>query len=190
MSKSTIAFVMCGSFCTLQKAISQMNKLVELGYNILPIMSFNAATIDTRFGTAKNFQKQIENISGKEIIKTIQNAEPIGPKNMADIMVVAPCTGNTIGKMCNGITDTPATMAIKSHLRVKKPIVIALATNDALGMSGKNIAKLMNIKNIYFVPLRQDDPEHKPNSLVCDFDMLIPTIDMALLNCQIQPIFM
>ena len=139
----TIGFVMCGSFCTLSKAIDQMEVLSKLGYDILPIMSYNVFKFDTKFGKAADFISRVEKISGKKIINTIQDAEPIGPKKMADIILVAPCTGNTLAKLYCGITDTPALMAIKSNLRIKRPVVISLATNDALGASAKNIGKFL-----------------------------------------------
>lgn len=185
----TIGFVMCGSFCTLSKAIEQMKILSNMGYNILPIMSYNVFKFDTKFGKASEFISEVEKISGKKIIHTIQEAEPLGPKKMVDIVLVAPCTGNTLAKLSCGITDTPALMAIKSNLRIRKPIVISLATNDALGASAKNIGKLLNTKNIYFVPLKQDDPQKKPLSLVANFDLIPETLEKALSKKQIQPIF-
>lgn len=185
----TIGFIMCGSFCTLSKAIEQMKILSNMGYNILPIMSYNVFKFDTKFGKASEFISEVEKISGKKIIHTIQEAEPLGPKKMVDIVLVAPCTGNTLAKLSCGITDTPALMAIKSNLRIRKPIVISLATNDALGASAKNIGKLLNTKNIYFVPLKQDDPQKKPLSLVANFDLIPETLEKALSKKQIQPIF-
>ena len=189
MSKITVGFAMCGSFCTLEKAIDQMEKLSQLGYDILPIMSFNVATLDTKFGKAKGFISRVENICGKSVISTITGAEPIGPQKLADIMLIAPCTGNTLAKLCRGITDTPVLMAIKSHLRIQRPVVIALATNDALGGSAKNIGKAMNTKHMYFVPMNQDDPQNKTTSLVAHFDLIPETIENALRNRQIQPLF-
>lgn len=188
MKKPTIGFAMCGSFCTLSKAIDQMEKLKELGYGILPIMSFSVFNLDTKFGKANDFIERVERITKNSIIHNITGAEPIGPKNMADILVVAPCTGNTLAKFSGGITDTPVTMAIKSQLRIKKPVVIALASNDALGISAQNFGKALNFKNIFFVPLSQDSPKSKPCSLVADFDMIEKTVELALQNKQIQPI--
>lgn len=187
--KITIGFAMCGSFCTLSKALDQMQNLKKSGYNILPIMSFNVFNLDTKFGKANDFIERAEQISEKSVIHNITGAEPIGPKNMVDILVVAPCTGNTLAKFCNGITDTPVTMAIKSQLRIQKPVVIALASNDALGNSAQNLGKAINIKNVFFTPMSQDDPESKPNSLVAHFENLPETIDYALKNKQIEPIF-
>ncbi len=188
MKNLTIGFVMCGSFCTLSNSIDQMEKLSKT-YNIIPIMSYNVYNMDTKFGKASDFIKRVEEISGKKIIKTIQEAEPIGPKKLADLVLVAPCSGNTLAKLSHGITDTPALMAIKSHLRIKRPVVIALATNDALGASAKNIGTVLNIKNIYFVPLTQDDFENKPNSMIADFNLIPKTIELALNHKQIQPLF-
>lgn len=188
MKKLTVGFVMCGSFCTLSKAINQMEKLSET-YNIIPIMSYNVYSMDTKFGKASDFIKKTEEICNKKIINTIPDAEPIGPKKLADIILIAPCSGNTLAKLSHGITDTPALMAVKSHLRIKRPVVIALATNDALGASAKNLGMLLNTKNIYFVPMSQDDFQNKPNSMVADFNLIPQTLEMALIGKQIQPIF-
>lgn len=189
MSSTKLAFAMCGSFCTFSKAIPQMEQLKERGYDITPIMSQNASTTDTRFGTAKEFKEIVEDISQKKIINSIKDAEPLGPKNMCDAMLIAPCTGNTLAKLCNGITDTSVTMAAKSLLRVGKPIIIALASNDALGISAQNLGKILNYKNIYVVPLSQDDVIKKPNSLVADFSKISTAVEFALKGKQIQPIF-
>lgn len=189
MSKPTIGFAMCGSFCTFSSAISEMEKLKEAGYDIIPIMSFNAYMTDTRFGKAKEIGARIEEICGRKIISSIPAAEPIGPKKMCDIIVVTPCTGNTLAKITHGITDTPVTMAVKSHLRIGRPVVITFASNDALGASAQNIGKALNTKHVFFTPLSQDDPEKKPNSLVAHFDKLGDTIKLALEEKQIQPIF-
>ena len=189
MNKTKIGFALCGSFCTFAKALEQMKKLISLNYDILPIMSFNAANINTRFGKAEDFKKEIEKISGHKIITTIEGAEPIGPKNMIDILLIAPCTGNTLGKLCSAITDTPVTMAAKSQLRVQKPVLLALATNDALGASAQNLGKMLNVKNIFFVPMVQDDPSKKPNSLVAEFSLIAPSLELALQKQQKQPVF-
>lgn len=189
MSKASIGFAMCGSFCTFSKAIAQMKKLVELSYDVLPIMSQNAYTTDTRFGKAKDFIEEIEEITGKKIINTINSAEPIGPKKMCDLMLVCPCTGNTLSKMSLGITDTPVTMAVKSHLRVQRAVLLCVASNDALGASAQNIGKLLNTKNVFFVPLSQDDPKNKPNSLVSHFDLIPQCVQCALKKEQYQPVF-
>lgn len=189
MKKIRLGFALCGSFCTLSKAIEKMEELSKLNYDIIPIMSFNAYNLDTKFGKAQDFIKKIENISGKKIINTLQDAEPIGPKNLTDIMLVCPCTGNTLNKICNASSDTPVSLAIKSHLRVQKPVVIFLATNDALAASATNFGKALNTKNIYFVPLGQDDPINKKTSLVSHFELVEKTLYLALKNKQIQPIF-
>ena len=179
---------MCGSFCTFSKAIAQMKILKDAGFDILPVMSQNAYTTDTRFGKASDIIKSIEEIAGNKIIHTISAAEPIGPKEMCDVLLVAPCTGNTLGKLSAGITDTPVTMAVKSHLRINRPVVLTVATNDGLAASAQNIGKLMNTKNIFFTPFSQDDPEKKPNSLVAHFDLIPETIAKALTKIQLQPV--
>lgn len=182
-----VGFAMCGSFCTFSKVIPQMSVLKEMGYNVIPIMSQNAYSTDTRFGKAKAFTDEISEITGNEIIHTIYSAEPIGPKKMLDALVVAPCTGNTLGKLANGITDTSVTLAVKAHLRNNRPVIIAVSTNDALGASAKNIGLLMNSKNMYFVPLRQDDCINKPNSTVADFEKIPETLGNALTGNQLEP---
>ena len=183
-----IGFTLTGSFCTFKKVIPKIKELKELGANILPIMSYNSYNLDTKFGNAKDFIEEIEDITENKIIHTIQGAEPIGPKGLTDIMVVAPCSGNTIAKLANSIIDTPAVMAIKSHLRNQRPLVIGISTNDGLSGSAENIGKLLNRKNYYFVPFTQDNPITKPTSLVFKFDYLIPTIKEALDNKQLQPV--
>ncbi len=183
-----IGFALTGSYCTFSSVIPQIENLVSAGANVHPIMSENAAKTDTRFGKAEDFKKQIEEITGKNIISTIFAAEPIGPKNILDIMVVAPCTGNTISKIANGITDTAVTMAAKANLRNENPLVIAISTNDGLGASAKNIGMVLNFKNVYFVPFTQDDPEKKHNSLVARMELILPTLEYALDEVQIQPV--
>lgn len=189
MSNIKVGFAMCGSFCTFSKAIPQMKNLIEKGYDVIPIMSRTAYSIDTRFGKASDIVSEVEEICGHKIIKTIDEAEPLGPKHLIDIMLIAPCTGNTLSKISNAITDTTVTMAAKSHLRQQKPLIIALATNDALGASAQNLGKMLNVKYVYFVPISQDDPINKPNSLVAHFDWIDQTIESALKGDQIQPIF-
>ena len=185
-----IGFVLTGSFCTFKNTIPQMKKIVEQGGEIIPIMSFNSYTMNTKFGEAKDFIKEVENICKKEIIHTIQGAEPIGPKNMTDIMVVAPCSGNTIAKLSNAITDTPALMAVKSHLRNNNPVVLGISTNDGLSGSAVNIGTLLNRNNYFFVPFRQDNPITKPRSLVFDPEYIIATIEKAIEREQIQPMLL
>ena len=183
-----IGFTLTGSFCTFQKVIPKMKEIKKLGAEIIPIMSFNSYNLDTKFGKAKDFIEEIENITGKEIIHTIQEAEPIGPKKMTDIMIIAPCSGNTMAKLACDIIDTPATMAAKSHLRNNRPLVIALSTNNGLSGNAENIGKLLNRKNYYFVPFRQDNPITKPRSIVFDTEYIIKTIEYALDGEQISPI--
>ncbi|MBQ9516632.1 MAG: dipicolinate synthase subunit B [Eubacterium sp.] len=174
-----IGYCLTGSFCTFRKAIDTMSELVEKGYDVTPIMSENAYNTNTRFGKASYINAEIEDVCGKEIIRTITGAEPIGPKDMFDILVVAPCTGNTLAKLANGVTDTCVTMAVKSHLRNSKPVVIGVSTNDALGAAAKNIGALMNYKNYYLVPFGMDDCDKKPKSMVCDFSLIERTILLA-----------
>ena len=189
MRHLTLGFAICGSFCTFEKAFEQMRRTAAAGYQLLPIMSNNAYETDTRFGRAADFIWEAEDICGRKVVHTIPGAEPLGPKRMIDALVIAPCTGNTLAKLANGITDTPVTMAAKSCLRIGLPVVLCIATNDALAASAQNIGRLMNTKNVYFVPLRQDDPEQKPNSAVADFEQLIPAVEAALKGRQLQPVF-
>ena len=185
-----IGFVFTGSFCTFSKVIPKMKLLVKSGAKIIPIMSFNSYNLDTKFGKAKDFIEKIENITGNSIIHSITDAEPIGPKNMTDIMIIAPCSGNTMAKLSYDIIDTPATMAAKSHLRNNRPLVIAPSTNNGLSGNAENIGRLLNRKNYYFVPFRQDNPITKPRSLVFDSTYIIKTIEEALDRKQIQPILL
>lgn len=186
--KKALGFAMCGSFCTLDKAMGQIEALKER-YSLLPVMSSNVYGTDTRFGRAEDFIRRTETLTGRKVLHTIVETEPIGPKRLVDAMVVCPCTGNTMSKIALGITDTPVTMAVKSALRVGLPVVICLASNDAMGASGQNLGRLMNTKNVYFVPLRQDDPEKKPFSLVANFELLGETVEAALEGRQIQPVY-
>ena len=183
-----IGFTLTGSFCTFQKVIPKMKEIKKLGAEKIPIMPFNSYNLDTKFGKAKDFIEEVENITGKEIIHTIQGAEPIGPKKMTDIMIIAPCSGNTMAKLACDIIDTPATMAAKSHLRNNRPLVIAPSTNNGLSGNAENIGKLLNRKNYYFVPFRQDNPITKPRSIVFDAEYIIKTIEYALDGKQISPI--
>jgi dipicolinate synthase subunit B len=183
-----VGFVMTGSYCTFKTTIPYMKKIIDEGAEIIPIMSFNAYNLDTKFGTSKEFISEIEDISQKKIIHSITTAEPIGPKKMTDIMIIAPCTGNTIAKLVNGITDTPAVMAAKSHLRNNNPLVIAVSTNDALSGNASNIGTLLNRNNYYFVPFKQDNPITKPRSMVFEPEYIIKTLEYALDREQIQPI--
>ncbi len=185
-----IGFAMTGSFCTFAKVVPQIEHLTNLGLNIYPIMSEFAYGTDTRFGNAKQFVEEIEQITGRKIIHSIPSAEPIGPKKFLDAMIIAPATGNTIAKLANAVTDSPVTMAAKASLRNEKPLIIAISTNDALGGSAKNIGMLMNMKNIYFVPFGQDDPVNKPKSIVADMSKIDQTLIHALEGVQIQPMLM
>ena len=190
MNNLKIGFAICGSFCTLKDAFLQLDELKKANADIYPIVSDIVRTQDTRFGKATENIKYIVECCEKSAITTINKAEPIGPKKILDILVVSPCTGNTLSKIANGITDSPVTMAVKAHLRNERPVVLNIATNDALGASAQNIAKLLNTKNIFFVPFGQDDPIAKPKSLISDFKKLIPTIKKALNYEQIQPIIL
>ena len=189
MKDISVGFALCGSFCTFGKAIEQMRLLVASGARVTPIMSENAYSTDTRFGTAEHFRNELESICGEKIIHTVSSAEPVGPKRMFDVLLVEPCTGNTLAKLANGITDTAVTMACKSHLRNSRPLVLAVSTNDALGNSARNIGALLNYKNIYFVPMKQDDCINKPRSVVADFSQTQNAILSALNGEQVQPIF-
>lgn len=190
MNKLNVGFAICGSFCTFDKIIEEMRKLVDNGYNLIPILTPNANTMNTRFGDAETFNKTIEEITGKKPITTILEAEPIGPKNLIDILVVAPTTGNTLAKLANGITDNAVTMVFKAHIRNNKPVVIGISTNDALGLNLKNIATLMNLKGVYFVPFGQDDAIKKPKSLIADYSKIEETIKSAINGEQLQPILL
>ena len=183
-----IGCVMTGSFCTFKKTFEVWRKLKEEGAEIYPIMSFNASKLDTRFYKAQESISIFEEIAGRKVWNTIEQVEPIGPKKLLDVLAVVPCTGNTMAKIAAGITDTPASLAVKSHLRNGKPVVLAVSTNDGLSGSAINLGKLLNTKQIYFVPFRQDDYREKPNSLVADFDLLGDTIASAVENRQIQPV--
>lgn len=185
-----IGFVFTGSFCTFRKTIDQLKNIIELKAEVLPIMSNNSYTMDTKFGKAQDFIDEIEEVTGRKILHTIQEVEPLGPKDMLDIIVVAPATGNTIAKLANDIVDGPAPMAVKSVLRRERPVVIAVSTNNGLSASGENIGKLLNRKYYYFVPFKQDNPITKPRSLVFDPTYLIKTIEYALDGEQIQPIIL
>ncbi|MEG1509211.1 MAG: dipicolinate synthase subunit B [Clostridia bacterium] len=188
MSKIKIGYCFTGSYCTIKKSLQQLQALVNLDYDVIPIVSFNVKNTDTRFFTAKELLAQIEKITGKKPIDTIEMAEPIGPQKLLDILIIAPCTGNTISKLKNSITDTPVTMATKAHLRNEKPVVLCIATNDGLGASAQNIAILLNNKNYFFVPFGQDDYEQKPKSLIGEFCLIPQTIEYALKGEQIQPV--
>lgn len=189
LSGLKVGFAVCGSFCTFEKAFAEIEELVALGCEVTPIMSQSAYSLDTRFGTAQQNAARLYEITGKTVLHDITATEPIGPKKMFDVLVVAPCTGNTLAKLALGIVDTPVCMAVKSHLRNQRPVVIAASTNDALAGAAKNIGTLRNYKNYYFVPLVQDDHLVKPFSLVADFKKIPQTIIDALNGKQIQPVY-
>ena len=188
LKKLTFGYALTGSFCTFEQSLSAMQSLCEKGVNVVPIMSYNAFSTDTRFGTAREFRERIENICKNEIISTIAAAEPIGPKKLFDLLIVSPCTGNTLGKLASGIFDTPATLAVKSHLRNERPVLIGVSSNDSLGASSKNIGVLLARKHLFFIPMRQDSPLKKPLSIVCDFDQTYDAAMAALEEKQLQPI--
>ncbi len=183
-----IGFAITSSYCTVEKIMEQVLNLVELGYDVIPIASPGVISCNTRFGNGRDFKEVLETITGHEVTCTIVDAERFGPKEKLDLLVIAPATGNTIAKLAHGITDSPVTMATKATLRNGSPIVIGVSTNDGLGINGENIMKLLNTKNVYFIPFGQDNCVTKPNSLISHFDMLIPTINEALANKQIQPV--
>lgn len=184
-----IGFAMCGSYCTHRNALEQLGLLRSLGIEIQPIMSENVYTTDTHFGRCEELRRQVLELCGRPIIHTVVEAEPLGPRTPLDALLICPCTGNTLAKIALGITDTSVTMATKAHLRSNRPLVIALASNDALSANLKNISALLSRKCVYFVPLRQDDPEGKPHSLVADFSLLLPTLESARQGKQFQKIF-
>ncbi len=186
----TIGFALCGSFCTFKTVFEEIETLKNSGYNIVPIMSENSYSLDTRFGKAAHWIELFEEITGNKVIHTIPEAEPIGPKKLLDALIIAPCTGNTLGKLALGITDSCVTLAAKAHLRNQRPLIIAPSTNDALSASSKNIGTLLNYKNVYFVPFGQDSFSKKPNSAVAEFSLIQETLEEALNAKQIQPIIL
>ncbi|MGN0152253.1 MAG: dipicolinate synthase subunit B [Wujia sp.] len=188
LSGCNIGFAITGSFCTFDKIIPQIKVLKDEGANVIPVFSFHAYSLDTRFAKADEFVKHVEEAAGNEGIHTIQQAEPVGPTKMFDIMVIAPCTGNTAAKLVNGIIDSPVLMAAKAHMRNNRPLVISISTNDALGINFQNIGRLMVMKNIYFVPFGQDNYVAKPNSMIADLSRLKEALETALDGKQIQPI--
>lgn len=185
-----IGYALCGSFCTFSSSVSALSELKRIYGDILPIMSFNAYSTDTRFGKSADWIKKIEDICEKRIIHTIADAEPLGPKISLDALIIAPCTGNTLAKLANGITDTPVCMAAKAHLRSDRPLIVSLATNDAMSANLGNIATLLSRKNVYFVPMQQDDPVKKPHSLVADLSLLSQTVEDALSGKQTRKLFL
>ncbi|MEG0777715.1 MAG: dipicolinate synthase subunit B [Oscillospiraceae bacterium] len=187
MSKIKLGLALCGSYCTFDK-VMPVAEILAAEYDMTAIMSEHAADTDTRFGCAENFKAKLREITGREVVCTIPEAEPIGPKKLLDVLVIAPCTGNTLAKLACGIADSTVTLACKAHLRNARPVVIAISTNDALGANAKNIGDLVNRKNIYFVPFRQDDPVGKPASIVADMTLLPQTVAEAIEGRQLQPV--
>ena len=188
MKDKTIGFALCGSFCTFSRVIPEIRRLREAGAEIVPVMSFNAFGLDTRFGKAADHVREIEAIARRRIVADLPAAEPIGPQKLLDALVIAPCTGNTLAKLAVGVADTPVTLAAKSHLRNGRPLLIAVSTNDALAGAAKNIGALQNYKNVFFVPYGQDDSLGKPASLVADFTQILPALRAALEGRQLQPV--
>lgn len=185
-----IGYAFCGSFCTHARALAELRKLLYSGYEIQPIMSETVWSTDTRFGTAAALIEEVETLCQKKIIHTVVDAEPLGPELPLEALIISPCTGNTLAKIANGITDTAICMATKAHLRSDRPLVISLASNDALSANLRNIATLLSRKQVYFVPMQQDDPEKKPHSLVADFSLLQPTLSAAFEGKQFRKLFL
>ena len=190
MDPIRVGFAFCGSFCTYDKAIAALERVKAEFGDVIPIVSERGADLDTRFGNAHDFLREIERICDKRVIATIQAAEPIGPKGLLDVLIIAPCTGNTLAKLAAGVTDSSVTMAAKAHLRNGRPLVIAVSTNDGLAASARNIGELLCRKNVYLVPFRQDDPKGKPFSLVADFGLTTDTVKAALEGRQLQPVLL
>ena len=188
--KRRCAFAVCGSFCTLETALEQAQELTAQGWELLPVMSNTAARCDTRFGRAGSWRQRLEALTGHPVLDSLQAVEPLGPKNMAEALVIAPCTGSTLARLAAGLSDTPVTLAAKSLLRVGRPVVIAVSTNDALAGNAANIGLLLNRKHYYFVPFRQDSPQKKPRSMVADFTKLTDAVCHAMQGEQIQPILL
>ena len=183
-----VGFAMTGSHCCLEDVMPQVRAMVEEGAEVVPVISAVVSSTDTKFGPAGKWKNMLKEITGREPIDTQVGAEPIGPQKLLDVLVVAPCTGNTLAKLANSITDTPVLMAIKAHLRNQRPVVLAVSTNDGLSMNAKNIGLLLNVKNVYMVPFGQDNPQAKPNSLMARWDLIIDTVLEALQGRQIQPV--
>lgn len=184
----TIGYCLTGSFCTFSKSLRQIEKLTDNGFKVIPILSYNTQKTDSRFGTALDFRKQVEEITGNKAMCSIEEVEPIGPKKLLDLLIISPCTGNTLGKLAGGIYDTPVTMAAKSHIRNERPVLLGVSTNDGLRGSAKNIGILLNSRHFYFIPMGQDDPDKKPFSVVCNFDRTYEAALAALEEKQLQPI--
>ncbi|MFM1650872.1 dipicolinate synthase subunit B [Brevibacillus sp. B_LB10_24] len=188
LSGKTIGWGLTGSHCTFEETMPQIRRLVDAGARVIPIVTHTLMTTDTRFGTSESWQKQLMEITGEKIISTIPEAEPLGPSKLLDVMVIAPCTGNSTSRLANAITDSPVLMAAKATMRNLRPVVIAISTNDGLGLNAMNIGKLLNAKNIYFVPFGQDAPDKKPTSLVAHMDLIKDSCEAALEGRQLQPL--
>ncbi len=186
----TAGFALCGSFCTIDRVLAVMERMAKDGWTLLPIVSDPLGTQDTRFGTARDTLDQIEHICGRPPMRTLQDVEPIGPKGMMDVLIIAPCTGSTLARLAHGLSDTPVTLAAKSQLRIERPVVLAVSTNDALAASAPNIAALLCRKHYYFVPMRQDAPHSKPRSLVAVMENIPETANAAAQGRQVQPILL
>lgn len=184
----TVGYALSGSHCTFEEVMPQVQRFVDAGAKVVPIISSTLLTTDTRFGKAEDWRKQLKDITGNDIISTIVDAEPLGPTKLLDVLVIAPCTGNTTSKLANAQTESPILMAAKAQMRNQRPLVIAISTNDGLGLNAANIAKLLVTKNIYFVPFGQDAPDKKPNSLVARMDLIMEACEMALQGKQLQPL--
>lgn len=185
-----LGYAFCGSFCTHAVALRELQYLIDAGYSVQPIMSETVWQTDTRFGSAEALRAQVERLCGREILHTVVDTEPLGPKTVLDALIISPCTGNTLAKLANGITDTAVCMAAKAHLRSDRPLVVSLASNDALSANLKNIATLLSRKHVYFVPMNQDDPKQKPHSLVADFSRIPETLSAALEGRQLRRLFL
>ena len=185
-----MGFAVTGSFCTFDRILEELKIITAKGFNVIPIFSFSTDLTDTRFGTAASFRQKVKEITKKEPIDSLVLAEPLGPKGLLDIIVIAPCTGNTLAKIARAITDTPVTMAVKAHLRNDKPVVIALSSNDLLGLNLQNVGALLPVKNIYFVPFGQDDCIKKPKSLISDYSLILKTVESAMQGKQLQPLLL
>jgi dipicolinate synthase subunit B len=183
----TVGFALTGSHCTFDEVMPQIQRFVDAGACVIPIVSNTILTTDTRFGTSENWQKQLKEITGNDIIASIVDAEPLGPSKLLDVLVIAPCTGNTTSKLANAMTESPVLMAAKAQMRNLRPLVLAISTNDGLGLNAMNISKLLITKNIYFVPFGQDAPALKPNSLVARMGLIMETCELALEGKQLQP---
>lgn len=183
----TVGFALTGSHCTFAEVMPQIQRFVDAGARVVPIVSNTILTTDTRFGTSENWQKQLKEITGNDIIASIVDAEPLGPSKLLDVLVIAPCTGNTTSKLANALTESPVLMAAKAQMRNQRPLVLAISTNDGLGLNAMNISKLLITKNIYFVPFGQDAPLAKPNSLVARMDLIMEASEAALQGKQLQP---